>query len=47
MIIGICHEHKIPVRFIGIGEAKDDLRDFEVEDFVDALFFKEENEEEE
>ena len=40
VIIGICHEHKIPVRFIGIGEAKDDLREFNVEDFVEALFFK-------
>ena len=44
VIIGICHEHKIPVRFIGIGEAKDDLREFEVADFVEALFFKEEGE---
>jgi fused signal recognition particle receptor len=42
VIIGICHEHKLPVRFIGIGEAKDDLRDFEVGDFVEALFVKEE-----
>lgn len=39
VIIGICHEHKIPIRFIGIGEAKDDLREFDVEDFVEALFF--------
>jgi len=42
VIIGICHEHKIPVRYIGIGEAKDDLRDFEVEEFVEALFMKDE-----
>ncbi len=41
VIIGICHEHKIPVRYIGIGEAKDDLRDFDIGDFVDALFMKE------
>lgn len=41
VIIGICHEHKIPVRFIGIGEAKDDLREFDVQDFVEALFYKE------
>jgi fused signal recognition particle receptor len=40
VLIGVCHEHRIPVRFIGIGEAKDDLRDFEVKDFVEALFFK-------
>ena len=43
VIIGICHEHSIPVRYIGIGEARDDLRKFEVSDFVDALFFKETN----
>jgi fused signal recognition particle receptor len=41
VVIGICHEHKIPIRFIGIGEAKDDLRSFEVEDFVSALFLRE------
>ena len=38
VIIGICHEHKLPIRYIGIGEGKDDLREFEVDDFVDALF---------
>lgn len=41
VIIGICHEHKIPVRYIGIGEAKDSLREFDVDDFVDALFLQE------
>ena len=41
VIIGICNEHAIPVRYIGIGEARDDLRDFDVSDFVDALFYKE------
>ncbi len=44
VIIGICYEHKLPIRFIGIGEAKDDLREFEVSDFVDALFLKEDDE---
>jgi fused signal recognition particle receptor len=42
VIIGICHEHGIPVRYVGIGEAKDDLREFEVDDFVEALFLREE-----
>lgn len=41
VIIGICHEHAIPVRFIGIGESKDDLREFDVGDFVEALFIRE------
>jgi len=29
---------KIPIRFIGIGEQLDDLRDFVADDFVAALF---------
>ena len=41
VIIGICHEHTVPVRFIGIGESKEDLREFDVDDFVDALFERE------
>ncbi|MFO8070664.1 MAG: signal recognition particle-docking protein FtsY [Polyangia bacterium] len=45
VIIGVCHEHGIPVRYIGIGEAKDDLRSFEVEDFVEALFLREDEQE--
>lgn len=40
VIIGICHEHAVPVRFIGIGESKDDLREFNVDDFTDALFLR-------
>jgi fused signal recognition particle receptor len=43
VIIGICHDHAVPVRFIGIGEARDDLREFDVTDFVDALFYRESN----
>jgi fused signal recognition particle receptor len=38
VILGICDELKIPVRFIGIGEQADDLRTFHAADFVDALF---------
>ena len=38
IVANICHELKIPVRFIGIGEQVDDLRDFNPEEFVDALF---------
>jgi fused signal recognition particle receptor len=40
IIANICHELKIPVRFIGIGEQLDDLRDFEPEEFVEALFHR-------
>ena len=35
---GICRDLKIPVRYIGIGEQVDDLRDFDAEEFVEALF---------
>ncbi len=38
IVANICHELKIPVRFIGIGEQVEDLRDFDAEEFVDALF---------
>jgi len=42
IVANICHELKIPVRFIGIGEQVEDLRDFDPEEFVDALFSVEE-----
>jgi len=38
VIIGIADELDIPVKLIGIGEAVEDLRDFEPEAFVRALF---------
>ena len=38
IVVNICRELKIPLRFIGIGEQVDDLRDFEPEEFIDALF---------
>ena len=38
IVANICRELKIPVRFIGIGEQLDDLRDFDATEFVDALF---------
>ncbi len=38
VIVGICDELKIPVKFIGIGEKVDDLRPFDARAFVDALF---------
>jgi fused signal recognition particle receptor len=28
----------IPVKFVGVGEAIEDLRDFSADEFVDALF---------
>lgn len=40
IVINICRELKIPVRFIGIGEQIDDLRDFDANEYIDALFKK-------
>ncbi|MBO4349789.1 MAG: signal recognition particle-docking protein FtsY [Proteobacteria bacterium] len=41
VLIGICEELKKPIYFIGIGEMIEDLRKFEAEEFVEALFLKE------
>ena len=38
VIVGICEGLEIPIRFIGIGEQMDDLREFNAKDFVEALF---------
>lgn len=38
IIVNICHNFNIPVRFIGIGEQIEDLYDFDPDDFVEALF---------
>ena len=38
ILIGISEELKIPIRYIGIGEKAEDLREFSARDFVDALF---------
>lgn len=38
VILGICDELKVPVRFIGIGEGIDDLRTFEPRAFAKALY---------
>jgi fused signal recognition particle receptor len=38
ILISISDELKIPIRYIGIGEKVDDLREFNARDFVEALF---------
>ena len=38
VIIGICDELKIPVRYVGIGEKVADLKPFDAHEFVEALF---------
>jgi fused signal recognition particle receptor len=38
VIFAIAKKLGLPIRFIGIGEAVEDLRPFEAEQFIDALF---------
>jgi fused signal recognition particle receptor len=38
IVVGVSNEFKIPVRFIGVGEGVDDLREFAPTQFVEALF---------
>jgi fused signal recognition particle receptor len=38
VILGIADQLKIPVRYIGVGEKVEDLRPFDPEEFVEALF---------
>ena len=37
VVIGIVHENKIPVKFIGVGEKIDDMEIFNSQDFVKAI----------
>ena len=37
ILLAIANKLKVPVRFIGIGEAAEDMQPFAAEDFVDAL----------
>jgi fused signal recognition particle receptor len=38
IVIGISQQLKIPIQYIGIGEKVDDLRPFNAQDFVQAIF---------
>lgn len=38
IVVAICNEFRIPIRYIGVGEGVDDLRDFDPGQFVEALF---------
>jgi fused signal recognition particle receptor len=38
VVIGIADELKIPIRYIGVGEGAADLRPFNADEFVRALF---------
>jgi fused signal recognition particle receptor len=41
IIFAIAKKMQIPIRFIGVGESIENLREFDAEEFVDALFVKE------
>ncbi len=38
VVLGICDELKVPIRYVGIGEKIEDLRPFDAAAFVEALF---------
>ncbi|MBW2275619.1 MAG: signal recognition particle-docking protein FtsY [Deltaproteobacteria bacterium] len=38
VIVGLADEFEIPVRYVGVGEGVEDLRDFDAREFIDALF---------
>jgi fused signal recognition particle receptor len=43
MIFSVAEQLKLPIRFIGVGEAVEDLRTFDSDEFVDALLNEFEN----
>jgi fused signal recognition particle receptor len=43
VIFAIADQFDIPIRYVGIGEGIDDLRPFNSQDFVNALFIESEN----
>jgi fused signal recognition particle receptor len=38
VVIAIAERLKVPVRFVGLGESLEDLREFDAREFVEALF---------
>jgi len=38
ILVAVSHEFALPVRYIGVGESIEDLRDFDPQEFTDALF---------
>ncbi|WP_243369546.1 signal recognition particle-docking protein FtsY [Geotalea sp. SG265] len=38
IVVAVSHEFSLPVRYIGVGEGVEDLRRFEPQQFVDAIF---------
>jgi fused signal recognition particle receptor len=44
IVLAICDELRVPVRYVGLGERADDLREFHADEFVEALFGRGEEE---
>ena len=40
VIFAVADKHSIPIRYLGVGEGIDDLRPFNSDDFIEALFSK-------
>ena len=38
VVFAIADKHSIPIRYLGVGEGIDDLRPFDGDDFIDAIF---------
>jgi fused signal recognition particle receptor len=38
VVLGIVDQHQVPVQFVGVGEKVEDLKPFDAEAFVQALF---------
>lgn len=43
VIFAIADQFKLPIRYIGVGEAIEDLREFNADEFIEALFIQENN----
>ncbi len=43
VIFAIAHKLNLPIRFIGVGEKAEDLREFNANDFIEALFDNDNN----
>jgi len=38
VVFSLANKLKLPIRYIGVGEAKEDLRNFNAKEYIDALF---------
>jgi len=38
VVFALADKMKLPIRYIGVGEAKEDLRQFDAQEYIDALF---------